>query len=236
VTIHHINIFIIAVCASLLSACSLTPPIAPLPPPKQYASSVDSLALPDAATKKKYSLLPGNKNVEVSDLQFQEFAKHVECALADRGFKKASNVDDAQVAIFLSYGIGDPETYQFSYAVPVWGQTGIESSTTNAYTGKTTYTPSYGIAAYRTESRAFNTYTRFLNIETYDVPALKHNEKMLQVWKTSVVSTGSSNDLREVFPYMVAAMRPFLAQNPGRKLNTTVSENSVNAESLCIGQ
>ena len=45
---------------------------------------------------------------------------------------------------------------------------------------------------------------------------------MMQVWKTNVISIGSSNDLRLVMPYMVTAMKPYLGTNTGRKLEVEI--------------
>ncbi len=82
---------------------------------------VDSLSVPESAGKVTYILLPGLQGVEPSDLQFKEFKAYVERALNSRGFFRARTIDDATVAIFLAYGIGDPRDHIYSYSVPVWG-------------------------------------------------------------------------------------------------------------------
>ena len=213
-------------CIGILASCGAT---------KQFQSDVDSFARPDVKGKLQYVLMPGEKGTEPSDLQFLEFSAYVEKVLAEKGYLKAQSVDQANIAIFLSYDIGDPRTHQFSYSTPVYGQTGVSSATTHgtvssfggmgSYSGTTTYTPSYGVTGYRSEVGSFTTYERFLLLASFDIAASAKEGKSIQLWKTEVVSNGSSNDLRFVFPYMVASMRPYLATNTGKKVRITIAED-----------
>ena len=59
-------------------------------------------------------------------------------------------------------------------------------------------------------------------MDAYDVASYKQDQKMNQVWKTNVISTGSSNDLRLVFPYMAIAMKPYIGSNTGRKIEAEI--------------
>ncbi|WP_310600255.1 hypothetical protein [Desulfobulbus sp.] len=208
----------------------------------RFASDVDSLAQTDAGAKKRYVLLPGGKGVEAGDLQFQEFAAYVEKVLAEKGFVKVATFPDAEVAIFLTYAIGDPQTYQYAYSIPTWGQTGVSSANTfgtissyrgvPTYSGTTIYTPTYGITGSTTHIGTSTVYTRFLFLDAYDVQAYIKERKMTQVWTTSVVSTGQSDDLRLVIPYMVAAMKPYLGTNTGRKIKVEVPTDDPEVQML----
>ncbi len=220
---------------ALLSGCASMQPT-------RFVSSVDSLAQADAAAKKRYVLLPGGKGVEPGDLQFQEFAAYVEKVLAEKGFVKAGTFQDADVAIFLAYAIGDPQTYQYTYSIPTWGQTGVSSANTYGtvsayggmatYSGTTTYTPTYGITGATTHIGTNTMYTRFLFLDAYDVPTYVKEKRMAQVWRTSVVSAGSSGDLRLVVPYMVTAMKPYLGKNTGQKVKVEVPANDTAVQVL----
>lgn len=218
----------LAVCTALLSGCTTMQP-------REFHSSVDSLARPDAAAKKRYILLPGGKGVEVGELQFQEFATYIDKALTENGFVKVTVFQEADVAIFLTYAIGDPQTYQYTYSLPSWGQTGVSSANTYGtvssyggtatYSDNTTYTPTYGVTGSTTHIATNTTYTRFLLLDAYDVATYAKENKMNQVWKTNVVSTGYSNDLRLVVPYMIVAMKPYLGTNTRRKVELKVRED-----------
>lgn len=213
------------ICITILASCATMQS-------RRVVSGVDALAQPDASTKKRYIIMPGSKDVQPRDLQFLEYAGYVKKILNEKGFVEASQFADADIAVFLSYGIGNPQTHHYSYELPVWGQTGVSSSTTygtlstyggvGTYSGTTTYTPTYGVTGYTSQVDSYTTYTRFLLIDAYDVALYKQEQKMNQVWKTSAISTGSNNDLRLVFPYMAIAMKPYIGSNTGRKIEVEV--------------
>ncbi len=223
--IHALTVLI---CVGTLASCATMQPT-------RFMSNVDSLAQADALTKRQYIIMPGSKDVDKNDLQFLEYAGYVENVLNENGFIKAMLFADADIAVFLAYGIGNPQTHQYSYSMPVWGQTGVSSSTTygtlstygrtGTYSGVTTYNPTYGVTGYDTQVESYTTYTRFLLMDAYDIAAYKRDQKMIQVWKTNVISTGSNNDLRTVFPYMAVAMKPYIATNTGRNIKVEVLED-----------
>ncbi|WP_197490442.1 hypothetical protein [Halothiobacillus diazotrophicus] len=185
--------------------------------------------------KKSYILLPGNKGVTKDDLQFQEYAHYVTRGLAAHGFTPAETVANANVAIVLSYGIGDPQSHQYSYSLPVYGQTGIASSNTygtlssygnsSSYSGTTTYTPSYGVTGYTSETGSYTTYYRYAQITAYDFQRYLRTKEQRELWKTTVSSTGSSGDLRLVFPILIAAAAPYIATDTGRKIQVVLEES-----------
>lgn len=201
----------------------------------RFLSNVDSLAHADALAKKRYILMSGNKDVPAGDLQFIEYAGYIEKVLTGNGFVKAASIADADVVIFLSYGIGNPQTHQYSYSLPVWGQTGVSSSNTygtlstygnmGTYSGTTTYTPTYGVKGYTSHVGSYTTFTRFLLMDAYDVATYKKDQKLNEVWKTTVVSVGSGGDLRVVFPYMAAAMKPYVGTNTGKQVEVQLYED-----------
>jgi len=221
---------------ALMSGCATT----------KFVANVDSLAQVDAAAKKRYILLPGGKGVEADDLQFQEFAAYVEKVFSEKGFVKATTFQDADIVVFMSYAIGDPQTYQYTYSVPTWGQTGVSSSSTygtvssyantTTYSGTTTYTPTYGVTGSTTHVETNTVYSRFLFLDAYDVPTYMRENKMKQVWKTGVLSTGASGDLRLVVPYMVVAMKPYLGTSTGRKIEVQVRADDPAVQLLHRGQ
>jgi len=201
----------------------------------RYYVNVDSICAPAADLKKKYILLSGLKDIGPTNLQFQEYAGYVHKGLDSMGFVKADRFEDANVAIFLAYGIGDPQEHQYTYSLPVWGQTGVSSSTTygtlstyggyGSYQSFTTYTPRYGIKGYTTHTGRYTIYFRFFVLDAVDLEEYKRSQEVVQVWRTSVTSTGRSGDLRQVFPVLVAASKPYIGTNTGKKVKVTLTEN-----------
>ena len=219
----------ILVLILLMAGCASVP---------KYVVNVDSLQAPSTDDKKNFILLPGNKDTSVSDLQFREYAAYINRALISRGFVPAESIETANLAIFVVYGIGDPQQHQFSYSVPVWGQTGASSSTTQGtlstygnygtYSGTTTYNPTYGITGYSSHVGTYTTYFRFLVLDAIDLSEYRKSKKEVQLWKTTVTSAGRSGDLRRVFPVMVTASKPHIATNSGQQIKIKIYENDPN--------
>lgn len=222
-----IQVFVLAFVALVSGCATMGQP--------RFHVAVDSLASPAAQQNRTYILLPGNEGVTWDDLQFQEYAVYLMRALNAQGFVSAQKAEDADIAIVLSYGIGDPQTRQYSYSLPVWGQTGVSSSHTYgtataygnsaSYSGTTTYTPTYGVTGYTTHIGTRTTFFRYALITGYDFKAFKETEKQIQLWRTTITSTGSSGDLRQVFPILISASVPYLATNTGKQVSVHLYEN-----------
>lgn len=199
-----------------------------------YHVKVDSISRFDARAKKNYIMLPYLKEIDSNDLQFMEFSSYVERALSKSGYTKTGDFREADIAIFLAYGIGDPKEHIYSYSLPVWGQTGVSSSTTygriqsfgnlSTYRGTTTYTPTYGITGYKTQVGSYTTLLRFLVLEAIDLEEYRQSKKITPLWRTTVASRGSSGDLRQVFPVLLTAAMPYIGANTGRQVDVTLTE------------
>ncbi len=100
-------------------------------------------------------------------------------------------------------GVSSSNTYG---TVSTYGNTATVNSTT-------TYTPTYGVTGSTTHTGTYTTFTRYMFIDALDLNEYKKTEKQKQIWKTTVISTGSSGDLRRVVPVLVAASKPYVAKN-----------------------
>lgn len=203
---------VLLVILSLLTGC------ATVPQPMRIRSEVDALAISDANTKRRFVVLPGRKDLKEQDLQFIEFKAYVEKVLANRGFTKADSLQDGDVLLFLDYGVGEPQTYQHSYDVPVWNDMGFYPYY-RRYRFYPTMTPYY---AQRTET--YMLYRRYVSLEAYDMAAHLQQKNPQQLWKITVQSRGTSNDLRLTLPYMLTAMQPYIGTNTGHMVTVDVDE------------
>ena len=61
-------------------------------------------------------------------------------------------------------------------------------------------------------------------LDAVDLDEYRETEKEIQLWKTTVTSSGSSGDLRQVFPILVAAAKPHIGSNTGKKVKVILSE------------
>lgn len=205
----------------------------------RYFINVDGLAAPEkiaALDNQRYILIPGNGEVSPGDLQFQEYAGYVRRALAGKGFVEAGSVEEANIAILVTYGISSPQQNIGSYLIPTWGQTGVASAyssgtiTTNgtnsaSYSGTTTYAPTYGVTGYASNTYSYNTYTRGLSLTAYDFQSFLSTGAEVELWRTIAVSTGSSGDLRRVMPMLVAAAQTYMAINTHGEEQLVLREN-----------
>ncbi len=186
-------------------------------------------------TTRTYLLVPSNKDILETDLQFMEFSSYIDYALARKGYARTASPDDADLVIFLYYGIGNPQEHQYTFFVPTYGQTGVSSSTTSGtlysygnwgtYRGTTTYTPQYGITGYQQRTGNYVTYFRYVSISSVDLKEFKKTNKVVELWRMEISSTGTSNDLRRVFPVMLAASMQQLGTNTQQMVSRTIFED-----------
>ncbi len=190
---------IIGISLLLLSGCAIKP---------KYIVSVDSIG--KIHKKTKYFLLSGLKDIPTSNLEFQEYSKYIDKALKNRGFVK-SDFENADVAIFLRYGISEPQNYTKLYSVPIYGKTSILPR--NTY-----YTARYSIKGYQNKIREYILFTRYYELNAIDLKFYKKTKKNQYIWKMIVTSTGASGELRTIFPVLIAASKRYIGINTGKKV------------------
>ena len=189
-----------------------------------------------------YWLLSGKENVTVDDLEFREYAAYLRRGLNQAGFSESTTLDQADLAIFINYGIGDAKEQAYSYSMPVYGQTGggtynFSGTTYSSYGSATTYgtatqTPQYGVVGSQQFSGATLTYLRYLSVDALDMKAFRNEKKMVPVWRTDVTSRGTSGDLRSVFPVLVAAATPHFGKNTKKQVVVDLSEGDKQVQQI----
>lgn len=208
-----------------------------------YYVNVSGIAAPEVQSGMTYRVWPSDENVKATDLQFREYAAQVSRALETRGFKQVADAVSPDVIAFLDYGIGEPESRVGSYSMPVYGQTGVASSTTtttgtataNRYgntvygtgnaTSTTTNTPSYGVVGSTTQVYSYTEYTRFIRVDAYFTSRWEEQEELVPAFTTEIVSTGTSGDLRKLFPIMLAGSMEHIASTTQGYVPVTMTES-----------
>jgi hypothetical protein len=183
----------------------------------------------------RYALAPADKHIGGNDLQFEEYCRYVDSALIKNGYLKAESFDDATVAIFFYYGIGNPEEHQYSYSLPLSEQTGVSSpsieDTHNCSDdcgnskGTAAHTAEYEIARYQQLQENNATYYRYLSLSAIDLQKYREDQQVIELWRMEVSSTGSSSDLRVVVPVMVAASAKYIGKNTGKAISISVKDD-----------
>ena len=210
----------------------------------RYVVEVDSYGEDSTLLKKDCFLYISDSTINTSDLQFQEFYGYIAKILTNKGYSIVDSIESANIIVFFNYGISDPNTQEYTRSVPVWGQTGISSTTTtgnvyvNPYSNNIQYkqntysTPTYGVAGYRTVQGSYTTYLRYLNLVAYDFDYYVKNNKERRIWQTVITSTGPSNDLRKVIPSMLIGAQKYIGHSSYEKKEISIYENNPSLQML----
>ncbi len=161
---------------------------------------------------KRVVVLPVQKE-GAGTLEFAEYAKLVEDGLHKQGFQVVPAGEPAELVAFFGYGIDQGRDELYSYAVPQFGQTGVQSSQTfgtvqsygpsATYSGTTTYSPSYGITGWTPQVGTRRLYTRTIVLDIYDV---SQGSEPIKLYESVATSQGSSGALGEVIDEIVASL------------------------------
>ena len=165
--------------------------------PVKYNVTVDARSRAEASEGGCYVLVPGDEDVSPTSLEFLEYRAYVDEALGRKGFQRIESMDDAEIVVTFSYGIGDAETVEWNSVVPQYGQTGLSSKNvqgnfnpwTGGYSETTTYTPSYGITGYRSVRNSATLFPRHCGLGAYSRESVERGEPDEQ-WQVFVHSRG----------------------------------------------
>lgn len=191
--------------AAILTGCETMGGVAP----DEVKSNVEVFHQLKPSAVFTYNLMPFKE--QEGKLEYATYANKIKEQLDAKGFVEAPS-DKADVVVFIEYGIDDGKEVISSY--PIWGQTGVASSTTygnintygntGSYSGTTYNTPSYGVVGSGTSSDTV--YKRYLKLEMVDNKVYLATKKFKNTYEAKVVSVGSSNSLTRIMPYMIRSL------------------------------
>lgn len=175
-------------------------------------------------------VLPAKADILPDDLQFREFSTQVSASLAQKGCTPAQGLEDADLAVLLNYGIGEPViTEERNYVIyRPWGRWGR---------GIPEYTPV-------TTTYVFNTCSLSLEARlvekaiapdggtkkdgAFSAPKAEDGAQLgKQVWKLSAAHAGQRVDLRTLFPWLLAAAKEYYGIDSGQNILVKVSEEDL---------
>ncbi|CAN5651774.1 DUF4136 domain-containing protein [soil metagenome] len=87
---------------------------------------------------------------------------------------------------------------------------------------KTTYYSAGLRGAFHTRTDFF----RWASLEAVDADVYAKTQKVVQLWRTTMLSDGASGDLRIIFPILIAAGQPYLAANTGQQVLKVLTDDS----------
>ncbi len=160
-----------------------------------YGVKVSGLADTHAPARRSYALRPA-KSVSETDLQFREFSSYADRALRARGFVPSDQAT-AEVIVYLSYGVGDGKTRHYT-------------RTGDGVVGGADYTEE-------------SDFYRWAVLEAIDALEFAKTQKVVQLWRTTMTSSGATSDLRAVFPALIAAGQPYFGADTGEQVFRDIS-------------
>jgi predicted small secreted protein len=219
-------VFVVLLATVLASSCTTT---------KNFQVQIDSIGTNVYEAEKTYIVVPTDQQVKPDDLRFREYAGYLQKILAEKGYREVASSEEANIIVYMTYGVGDPETHTYAYSMPIYGQIGVtvtpghpapqpSPGTPPSRPPFPHYSPIYGIVGSKTEYQNYTTYFRYCKIEAFDLKSLRENNQERQLWSTIITSRGSSDDLRYAMPYMLAAAKDYIGVNTGTKIEVTINE------------
>lgn len=171
--------------------------------------SMDALSS-GKAVGKKYIVFPGKPELKQGDqLYYAQVEKYLDRVLKDKGYQKVQDKQIADQAVFLTYWHDGGVSNIHDEIVPIWGQTGVTSSTTYgsispSYGGggtlntTTTYTPSYGVTGAVSQQVTDTYFSTGFKVESYDAAELRAGKEE-SLWRMTAISTAMDyNDRRDL--------------------------------------
>jgi len=216
--------------ASLLGACA-----------RKVRVEINSLAEHGASQQgarlkgQRCIVLPASQDMRADDLQFQEFSVQVSASLAKQGCAVAHDIENADVAVLLSYGISEPFIVeQRSYAVyHPWGRWSRAMPdfvpVTTAYIFKTCELGLEARIVEKTPAVAGD-IQKDVAPTGQKVKTEAHLGK--QIWKINASHTGQHVDLRMLFPWLLAAAKEYYGVDSGQNVLVSVSEEDLACATL----
>ncbi|QNA85201.1 hypothetical protein G4G27_15230 [Sphingomonas sp. So64.6b] len=149
--------------------------------------------------------LVAEKGFDAESLEFRSYAAKLDKMMAARGWTRAADAGTAKVTIMVSYGIGDPKDHQYSYSIAQYNGAGQPN----------TWLPING---------EYVSYRRWLKMST--MRSTPDGGKPQEIWRVDVESSGSSGDIRAIFPYLVYAAAPYIGADTGQAVRVKVKDNN----------
>jgi hypothetical protein len=169
-----------------------------------------------AGKKIHLSAYPVEKN---SSLEWQSFRQKISNKFMLQGIS-ITDLKSADYVAFVSYGIDDGTTSQYTYSTPIFGQTGGGTTTHSGsvntygsssnygygtYSGTSTTMPTFGVVGSRINTASQTNYKRNLAIDMVTASSLESGNPE-KVYEGRLKSTGYCGSIGEVIDEMIDAL------------------------------
>ena len=211
--------FLYLVPAALLLLAGCTTPL-------RFA--VDAINNPSQPMGRSYVILPGDPDVAVNDLRFQEAARYAEAALAGPGFFRVGDPEQADMVITLDAAVGEPQSVTRSESRPMYIETGgyyrQVTRPVRGRDGQITYVTStiwspprnHYVGSYEATDTVL-VYEKRFSLTAFSNGA-GQVERLPQLWSVVVLNRDTNSDMRQYLPLMAAVASDYIDSNTGRQV------------------
>ncbi|MGB7950865.1 MAG: DUF4136 domain-containing protein [Candidatus Binatia bacterium] len=174
--------------------------------------------LPKDLSGTTYVMIPFKE--QEGSLQHKAYEEVVRRELNAKGFRETT-VNQAQALVFFAYGIDTGKGIVSSY--PIFGQTSATDCLTGLRSEQPCNWPTYGFVGTREASET--QYTRVLRLGIVDQQALAEGN-IKKLYEGQVVSSGFSDQLPKVLPFMVKALfEDFPSESGSTRTSSQVTDS-----------
>lgn len=190
---------------------------------------VDTKTLPQGfAQGSSFALLPMQKD---NQLFSKEVSQKIEKILEGKGYT-VKNPDKADYYLLFNFGMTSSTG---TINVPRYIPGGTEKKEGSIYGvgGSVQYqeqTQKAGSTVYVPQTYTF--YTRGLLVAVYDAKIYRKTKKEEQVWQGFSVSSGESDDLRQIIDYLLVSVFKYFGKNTYKNIETNINERDEEVKKL----
>lgn len=191
-----------------------------------YRVQVSALADAELSAGNRSYSFAAAQGQSPGDLQLLEAQRQVRAALMQQGFRETGKAE-ADLNIFVDYGIGDPVTRTHTFSTPIYAELGGGYATrtrqTTDATGKVSTTTEHVHIPGRYErvgtdvtTNSVTTYRKHLRLSARLNESGVGPSQGREVWTVTAISDDQRADLRVTLPLLIEAMAPYLGTDSGR--------------------
>lgn len=196
-----------------------------------YNVGVDSYALDEPSLLKSKPIIYVDQNPEAENIMLErEVSLKIKRMLMNEGFNLTDRLEEAEVVINFSYGIGEPRIIT---STGVIYQPGQRTTVKNADGQVVARAQSSGTT--QTVTRDQTVFDRYLILMAFDLDDISDDSIDGIIWQSITESSGRSSDLRKVLNYLIVATFEEFGINTGERKMYRLQENDPRVSQLIDG-
>lgn len=187
-----------------------------------------------AIAKPVYYIDSSVAGIERKSLEFIEVKKYVEHLITPEKGRVTENASEANVILFVNFGVGDKRVDLLSYSTPVYHSV-FRPGSTSTTNVQNQYGRNIGAVQTTTPPRVSSEYAgevsgqiqiesfrKHLILEAVEASAFNRTGERNYFWKIITESVGPTADFRAILPVLTFASSGYIFKNTGKAVQTKI--------------